>query len=158
MGTLLFDICNPNGSARVRVRVSGLLVEHDTLLLIAHKKRRSIYWLLPGGGVKYGESMTSALEREFREELGITINVHDLLFICDSIGPRGGRHIINVTFRCSYRDGEYHLGRERRLYDFGFFGRDEISGKRLYPPINATLVSILNKKKSELYLGRLWMA
>jgi len=154
---LLFDFFINHGSRRVRVRVSGLLIEHDALLLIAHKKRGKVYWLLPGGGMNYGESMTRALEREFREELGVTVNVHDPMFIGDSIDPRGRRHILNVTFRCTYREGEYLLGRDRRLYDFGFFKKEEIPDKLLYPPINSTLVSILNNKKSELYLGSLWL-
>lgn len=40
-----------------RVRVAGVLVEEGKLLLIAHKKKKNIYWLLPGGGVDYGESL-----------------------------------------------------------------------------------------------------
>jgi 8-oxo-dGTP pyrophosphatase MutT (NUDIX family) len=38
----------------VRVRVAGILINHEGVLLIAHKKDEDVYWLLPGGGVDYG--------------------------------------------------------------------------------------------------------
>ena len=78
--------------------------------------------------------------------------------MCDSIDPRGKRHILNVSFRCTYRGGEYRLGDDRRLHDFGFFAGRQITGMRLYPPVNGTLVSILANKKQDFYLGSLWMA
>ena len=143
---------------KLRVRVSGFLVRDGALLLVAHRKNGEIYWLLPGGGVEFGESMAQALAREFREELGVEVEVDDPLFMCDSIDPRGRRHILNVSFRCSYRAGEYRLGDDRRLHDFGFFPGRDIPGMRLYPPVNDTLVSILDNKHSDFYLGSLWLA
>jgi 8-oxo-dGTP diphosphatase len=143
---------------KVTVRVSGFLVRDGALLLVAHKKNGEIYWLLPGGGVEFGESMEQALVREFREELGIDIDVGGPLFMCDSIDPRGKRHILNVSFRCAYRSGEYRLGDDRRLHDFGFFTGRAIADMRLYPPVNGTLVSILDNKQYDFYLGSLWMA
>ncbi|HOD16063.1 MAG TPA: NUDIX domain-containing protein [Spirochaetota bacterium] len=150
----MFDRINKT----VRVRVSGFLVREGTLLLIAHRKKNDIYWLLPGGGIEFGESLKAALAREFREELGIEVEVGNLLFMCDSIDPRGKRHILNVSFRCDYLGGELRLGKDRRLHDFGFFSAQQITGMRLYPPVNGTLVSILGNGQSDSYLGSLWLA
>ena len=143
---------------KVSVRVSGFLVREGALLLVAHRKKGEIYWLLPGGGVEFGESLKAALAREFCEELGIDVDVGPLLFMCDSIDPRGKRHILNVSFRCEYRGGEFRLGDDRRLHDFGFFSAQQIHGMRLYPPVNGTLVSILEDRQFDCYLGSLWMA
>ena len=63
----MFDRINKT----VRVRVSGFLVREGTLLLIAHRKKNDIYWLLPGGGIEFGESLKAALAREFPRELRI---------------------------------------------------------------------------------------
>jgi 8-oxo-dGTP diphosphatase len=143
---------------KVRVRVSGLLVRDGKLLLVSHRKKGEIYWLLPGGGLEFGESLKAALAREFREELGIEVEIGNLLFMCDSIDPRGKRHLLNVSFRCDYQGGEFRLGRDRRLHDFGFFSAQQVNGMRLYPPVNGTLAAILDNGQSDCYLGSLWLA
>ncbi len=147
-----FDMFNRG----VRIRVAGILVRDNTLLLVAHKKRGEVYWLLPGGGIEYGESLSQALKREFREELGIGIDVNEISVVCDSIEPHGKRHILNIIFRCGYRSGDYRLGSDRRLHGYSFFEAGQIPGLRLYPPINATLTAILDHKKHDIYEGSLW--
>jgi len=140
----------------VRVRVAGILISDEGLLLIAHKKNDDVYWLLPGGGVDYGESLSEALIREFVEELNIDITVSDLAFISDSIDPSGNRHILNICFICEYAGGEYLLGTEDRLHDFSFFGKDEIPNIKLFPPINNELISIMDSGVRGKYIGKLW--
>jgi len=141
----------------VRVRVSGIIMRDDALLLIAHRKKDDIYWLLPGGGVRHGESLSEALRREIKEELGVTITVGTPAFMCDSIDPLGKRHILNISFICSHSGGEYRIGRERRLHGFGFFRRQEISGMKIHPPVNATLESVMDGSDHDFYLGSLWL-
>jgi len=140
----------------VRVRVAGILITGNGVLLIAHKKNNDVYWLLPGGGVDYGESLSEALVREFFEELNIDVTVRDLAFISDSIDPSGGRHILNICFICSYTGGEYLLGEEGRLHDFNFFGRNEIADIKIFPPINDELISIMDSGVHGKYIGKLW--
>jgi len=38
----------------IRVRVAGVIVHDNRILLIAHKKKGEEYWLPPGGGIDYG--------------------------------------------------------------------------------------------------------
>jgi ADP-ribose pyrophosphatase YjhB (NUDIX family) len=71
----------------VRIRVAGILIRGNRLLLIAHKKNDEIYWLLPGGGVDYGESLHEELIREFMEEHNISVDIKDVALISDSIDP-----------------------------------------------------------------------
>lgn len=149
---MIFDVFRK----KVRVRVSGIILRDDALLLIAHKKNNEVYWLLPGGGVRYGESLTEALNREFHEELGIGVSVGKPALMCDSIDPSGKRHILNIAFRCDHRDGEFRVGKERRLHDYGFFRKEELAAMRIYPPINITLAAVVEKRDHDFYLGSLW--
>jgi len=141
----------------MRVRVAGILIGNDRLLMIAHKKKKEIYWLLPGGGVNFGESLEDALKREFFEELNIGVEVNEPALICDSIDPGGKRHILNICFRCNYNGGIYTIGRERRLHDFAFFEKKDLMKIRIFPPINRHLQSIMEMKKQPLYLGKIWL-
>ena len=140
----------------VRVRVSGILVHEKKVLLISHKKTNRVYWLLPGGGVNFGETLKDALRREFNEELGVEVDVNQFAFICDSIDPDCKRHILNIVFKCTYSTGEYRLGNDKRLYDFNFFDKQGLPGLIIYPPIKDEIISIINGKETESYLGSLW--
>ncbi len=142
----------------VRVRVSAIISDDGRVLLVAHRKDDEVYWLLPGGGVIFGESLEDALKRELEEELNISVAVQDLAFICDSIDPSGNRHILNISFHCTYTGGEFILGKDRRLHDFRFFPKDEIPSLRLYPPLNDQLISALDRTNTARYLGKVWIS
>ncbi len=146
----------------IRVRVAGIIIEDDSLLMVAHKKDDKVYWLLPGGGVDYGESLEESLKREFLEELNVNVSVGTVALVFDSIDPAGSRHIINICFYCSYESGEYRLAEEKRLHDYKFVTKQEVNSFAMYPPVNEDLTAILNKEdrdvyKREIYKGKLWI-
>ena len=59
--------------------VVGAAIVRDGRLLAAHRRTPPIGWEFPGGKVEDGESGVGALVRECREELGVTIEVGDVL-------------------------------------------------------------------------------
>ena len=141
----------------VRIRVAGYLEQDKKVLLVAHKKDSEIYWLLPGGGVRYGESLEEALRREFFEELSIDIQVGEVLLLFDSIAPTGKRHIINICFQCTYVSGDYKLGDDKRLYNYKFIDEEEIKKLSMYPHINDEIIDIMHNRYTKLYKGKLWL-
>src|SRR5699024_1954298 len=77
----------PVFSHRLRLRVSGLLVENDAVLLTRMRSpvTNEMVWIPPGGEVEFGEPMADALRREFLEETQVEVNVHRLLHIQELI-------------------------------------------------------------------------
>lgn len=82
-----------------RVRIAGILVENGKVLMIEQEKKGNKYWLLPGGGLDFGESFEECIKREFREEAGIEVEPEKLVFISESIAPDNSRHIVNLYFK-----------------------------------------------------------
>lgn len=83
-----------------KVAVIALVTWHDRLLLI----RRGVKpgkgkWALPGGFMDAGEMPESALKRELQEEVGIQVEVQELLGIFPMVGPAGTRGGIVLAFR-----------------------------------------------------------
>lgn len=142
----------------IRIRVAGIICKQNKMLLIGHKKAGKEYWLLPGGGVNFGESLADALKREFIEELNLKIEVGDVAFILDSIAPNSERHIVNICFNCAALADDIKLGNEDRLSGFGFFDAKTMASIQIYPPINTILIDVLNggRDKAKIYCGTMW--
>ena len=66
--------------------VAGLIVRDDQRVLITQRRADQalgLQWEFPGGKVEPGEAPVAALERELREELGVTVavgRIWDVLF------------------------------------------------------------------------------
>lgn len=144
---------------RPRVRVAGILIENERILLIEHSKNDKKYWLVPGGGVDWGESTAESLIREYKEETNLDIEVESFLFLSETIAPNKEKHVINLYFKVKRKDTskeDLKLGNEEMLTDLKFFEKEEIKNIKLYPNIKEQIIKLLNKEEIAPYLGLLW--
>ncbi len=142
---------------QIRVRVAGVLENNGEILMIAHQKNGRKYWLLPGGGVDYGETFQEALKREFKEEVNLNIGVKSLLFISESIAPDSSRHIVNIFFEVEHENGEIKLGEEGILSDVAYIPIDRIDEYTVYPNIKKELKEYFTSHERCIqYLGNRW--
>jgi ADP-ribose pyrophosphatase YjhB (NUDIX family) len=143
----------------IRIRVGGVYVRDGHILLVRHRKNGDSYWLLPGGGVEPGETLTEALERELREECGVATRTEELLFLSDAIDPNLERHIVNVTFRGRLVEGEPYL-REggERIEEVAWISRARLDELRLFPDFSQQLSLAWDQGSAgkPAYLGNLW--
>jgi 8-oxo-dGTP diphosphatase len=146
-----------------RIRVSALLRWQDRILLCRHEKPgRGDYWLLPGGGVNSGESLTDALHRELREEVGIEdeIPLEGPVAIVDSISPKRAstaKHVVHIIFAgdLSGRSLEAVTSQDAAVRGHRLFERAELDDAVLHPPIQRFLRR-WESGDPAVYLGSLW--
>ena len=94
---------------KVRTRVCGLCVVQHKLLLVNHTGlTEGDFWAPPGGGINFGESASDAIEREFLEEVNITIRCGSLLFVSEYI--KAPLHAIELFFLVDYSEGQLKSG------------------------------------------------
>jgi len=55
------------------------------VLVTRNMDRSGPFFLLPGGGQEHGETLPKALRREFMEEVGVPIEVNELVLVRDYI-------------------------------------------------------------------------
>jgi ADP-ribose pyrophosphatase YjhB (NUDIX family) len=84
----------------VHVRVTGVVIEDGRILLLNQDTDTGRSWSLPGGKVEEGETLSSALVREMREETGLNVEPGRLLYVCDHL-PGNGTHVVHLTFEAS---------------------------------------------------------
>ncbi len=140
-----------------RIRVAAVIIQDRRILLIRHQKTQGTYWLLPGGGVDYGETLPQALTREVKEETGLDIKVGQLLFVSDAIEPNLKRHIVNIFFQATVHNGEVKLGEEEVLREVKFCDLSSLSNLTLFPNIKEELTGFANSQTIvSRYLGQKW--
>ncbi len=142
----------------MRIRVAGLLMVNNSILMVEHIKNGKTYWLLPGGGVNIGEEVKTALQRELKEELNLKCGVNDLLFVVESLSARGD-HIIQPTYRIEAENiNEIELGVDKRVAAFDFFDQNKMASIVIYPDIKDELREYLNNEKiSKKYFTKKWI-
>jgi len=145
----------------IRVRVAAVILnKKNEMLLVNHVKNGRSYWLFPGGGVEYGESLSEAIRRELSEELSIKkATVGKLIFVNDTVYPGKKRHILNLYFRVFVRDKNgLTVNPEGPLKSAAYVNMKEFSKLLFYPSIKNDIIKWWKKGFLECwgYLNVKW--
>jgi 8-oxo-dGTP diphosphatase len=149
-----------------RIRVSAVVRWRGQILLIRQEKPDKEYWLLPGGGVKAGESLVQALVRELREELGVLGPDEEIPFdgpvaLVDSIAPRrsfSAKHVVHIIFASDFSDLslESAVSQDDAVRGHRLFPLEELDSVVMHPPIQRFLQR-WRPGDPAVYLGALWV-
>lgn len=126
----------------------GVAVVDGTRILLVKRGREPGrgQWAVPGGKVHYGEPIREAARREVKEETGIEVEVGDVIWAGDSIGPGDppSWHFSIVDFLGTPIGGE--LGASDDADEAKWVGLAEARGLTLVP----TMPSLLDIVASRL--------
>ena len=107
--------------------VRAVIIEDDSLLAIKRIKDEETYWVFPGGGVDEGEDQVGALVRECKEELGVEVEVLELMFEYPFTNKKFGDQM-EYFYKCNVIGGEFGTGdgEEYSSNDNGTYEPDRI--------------------------------
>lgn len=125
---------------RIRVRVNGLLIENDSMLMVRlfSPVRRKLIWMPPGGGLIFGEKLEDALKREMLEECGVQVTPGPLWYLNEVLTDE--IHAVEFYFRCERISGSVMKGsdpefsqEEQIIRDVAFLPFDRLDKPDIYP-------------------------
>lgn len=100
---------------KLRLRVSGVCIHDNAFLMIEHKNivNAPVLWAPPGGGMNYGETVKTCLKREFKEEVGLDVEVGELLFVNEYLNEP--LHAVELFFEIISFSGTLRIGTDPEL-------------------------------------------
>ena len=89
------------------IRITGILIEDNQILLVKQKLSDKRNWSLPGGRLERGETMSQGIIREMKEETGLDVEIVRMLYLCDAAAS--DNTILHITFLLKRVGGEIEL-------------------------------------------------
>lgn len=124
--------------AGVVVRPAGLWMREGRLLTMRYTYERMTRFNLPGGKPDPGETLPRCLEREFAEELGVSVRVGGLVRVVET--HAGGRDVVHLLFALTGMEGEPVLNpAQTRAEAVVWLTPEEVGRMALYPADGAWL-------------------
>jgi 8-oxo-dGTP diphosphatase len=127
----------------VRLSIKAIIIRDGRILVLKCRDAEGVWYLLPGGGQEWGETLEEALHRECLEELGCKVRLGPLRFIRDYIAKNHefaaadpDTHAVELMFECEL-ESEPTIASEpdRNQEGFAWLDVTKLRGCRLYPRV-----------------------
>lgn len=128
----------------------------NKILLCKQKKPPRNFWVLPGGSLEEGETLFKCISREITEEIGITLEIDQMLFVREMINS--SRHRIEFYFSTIVPESRKIFDDIKACSEIGdvcFFSLEELLSITYKPECLPSLIQEIIDKSSTFprYLG-----
>jgi ADP-ribose pyrophosphatase YjhB (NUDIX family) len=144
----------------IRIRVAVVIPRENEILLVRHVKGNRQYWLIPGGGLNWGETIEDCARREIKEETNMDIKLLKLLFVSESVSQEFERHLVNLFFLGQVLNpgDPIQVVSDERIQEACYVPVEKLRDIELHPPVSSFVIRAFqsNFTGPALFLGNLW--
>jgi 8-oxo-dGTP diphosphatase len=138
----------------MKVRPSVAIVENNQILLMRYRYGNTDVYNLAGGNVDKGETLASTVVRELQEELGINIELGEMLLTGDVIMPEGKEDVLHCVFRAKILNGKPELNpKETSALEVLWKPIEELHNLDMYPNVGIELQKAISQGFE--YIGKI---
>ncbi len=128
-----------------RIAVGAVIKENDKILLVKRKKPPAEgLWAIPGGKVKWGETLEQALKREIEEEAHVKIEIEKFLKTVEVFARNEKQeivfHYVILDYLAKITEGEPHAGDD--ALEIRWFAKGELE----HFPVTETTRQLLREQ------------
>ena len=139
----------------VRNAAKALIIKDDKMLAIKISDNKEEWYIMPGGGQDVEELLPETACREVAEEMGLHIEVKDLVFVIE--GLHGEKfHRVDLVFLCEYK-GKIHnaiLQGDTNQVGYDWLDIKTLNTAPLYPSkLRRQIMNLYEGKNYRTYLG-----
>ncbi len=139
----------------MKVRPSIAIIENNNILLMRYRYGNTDVYNLPGGNVDKGEILTETIIRELREELGIEVEVGEMILCGDVIMPEGKEDVLHGVFEGKIITGKPTLNpKETSALAVVWLPLVDLQNLEMYPNVGAELQRFFLKRQRIDYMGK----
>ena len=147
----------------IRNSAKAIIIRDGCLLLTRNVDSDGDWYIPPGGGQHYGETLHDALRRECQEEIGTSVRIGSLRWVREYLGKNhefaeedGDAHQVEFWFECAV-DADYvpQMGHTIDTDQTGvnWLPITDLEQYRLYPKILKTILAKGMGEEPLTYLG-----
>lgn len=139
----------------VRNAAKALIIKDGKMLAIKLKDEQDEWYIMPGGGQDVEEILPETVCREVAEELGLQVEVKDLVFVIEGVHGESF-HRVDLVFLCEYRGKIENAVLQSDTYQVGYDWLDikSLNTTPLYPSkLRRQIMNLYEGKAHKVYLG-----
>jgi ADP-ribose pyrophosphatase YjhB (NUDIX family) len=139
----------------MKTRPSAIIMADNKILTLKYNYNGNLLYALPGGNLEFGEKLEVALKRELEEEIGLEIEVQDLLFLAEVHQPN--KDTLHCVFNAKIVSGKPVLNpKETTALEICWLPIESMEAYNLYPNIKTQIKEhFVEDKDHQVFLGEI---
>lgn len=139
---------------RTLYRIVAAIVRQEQQLLLVQNQAdgETAVWSLPGGVIEDGETLKEALEREMKEETGLSVETFELAYVTENFIEQFNAHSLVTYFECTARGELLPNDPDREVVACKWVPVEQLGDYLLNRDVLEPLQDYLNKASKSYYL------
>jgi 8-oxo-dGTP diphosphatase len=139
----------------MKTRPSAIILVDNKLLTLKYNYNGNLLYAIPGGNLEFGEKLEEALKRELQEEIGLEIEVQNLLFLAEV--HQQNKDTLHCVFNTKIVSGIPQLNpKETSALEICWLPINNLDEYNLYPNIKTQIKEhFIEAKDHQVFLGEI---